>query len=162
MSDCWCLEVPGPTLLMRSLWMGKDGGASSQGIVEVGGGGLSFVLFCLGKEYLNRFVGVRHRCLPQIFPPTPCLAPLIHNSRMLWSSLLLTQWRSSQVLSILPHLHPSPSLSPLPLHAERKGKSSRSVMSNSLRPYGLQATRLLRPWDFPGKSTGVGYHCLLR
>ena len=25
----------------------------------------------------------------------------------------------------------------------------------------LQLTRLLRPWDFPGKSTGVGRHCLL-
>ena len=36
-------------------------------------------------------------------------------------------------------------------------KWSRSVMSNSSRPHGLQPTRLLRPWDFPGKSTGVGY-----
>ena len=35
-------------------------------------------------------------------------------------------------------------------------------MSNSLWPHGLQPTRLLRPWDFPGKSTGVGCHCLLR
>ena len=35
-------------------------------------------------------------------------------------------------------------------------------MSDSSRPHGLQPTRLLRPWDFPGKSTGVGYHCLLR
>ena len=26
----------------------------------------------------------------------------------------------------------------------------------------LQHTRLLRPWDFPGKSTGVGCHCLLQ
>ena len=34
-------------------------------------------------------------------------------------------------------------------------------MSNSLGPHGLQPTRLLRPWDFPGKSTGVGCHCLL-
>ena len=34
-------------------------------------------------------------------------------------------------------------------------------MSNSLRLHGLQPTRLLRPWDFPGKSTGVGCHCLL-
>ena len=34
--------------------------------------------------------------------------------------------------------------------------------SNSLRSHGLQPTRLLRPWDFPGKSTGVGCHCLLR
>ena len=29
------------------------------------------------------------------------------------------------------------------------------------RPHGLQPTRLLRPWDFPSKSTGVGCHCLL-
>ena len=35
-------------------------------------------------------------------------------------------------------------------------------MFKSLRPHGLQPTRLLRPWDFPGKSTGVGCHCLLR
>ena len=34
-------------------------------------------------------------------------------------------------------------------------------MSDSLRPRGLQPTRLLCPWDFPGKCTGVGCHCLL-
>ena len=34
-------------------------------------------------------------------------------------------------------------------------------MSDSLQPHGLQSTRLLHPWDFPGKSTGVGCHCLL-
>ena len=34
-------------------------------------------------------------------------------------------------------------------------------MSNSLLPHGLQPTRFLRPWYFPGKSTGVGCHCLL-
>ena len=34
-------------------------------------------------------------------------------------------------------------------------------MSDSSRPHGLQPTRLLRPWDFPG-STGVGCHCLLQ
>ena len=33
-----------------------------------------------------------------------------------------------------------------------------SVVSDSLQPHGLQPTRLLRPWDFPGKSTGVGCH----
>ena len=31
----------------------------------------------------------------------------------------------------------------------------------TLQPHGLQPTRLLRPWDFLGKSTGVGCHCLL-
>ena len=28
------------------------------------------------------------------------------------------------------------------------------------QPHGLQPTRFLHPWDFPGKSTGVGCHCL--
>ena len=42
-----------------------------------------------------------------------------------------------------------------------KGKGSRSVVSDSLRFHGLQPIRLLRPWGFPGKSTGVGCHCLL-
>ena len=40
-------------------------------------------------------------------------------------------------------------------------KWSRSVMSDSQRPHGLQPTRHLRPWDFPGKSTGAGCHCFL-
>ena len=31
-----------------------------------------------------------------------------------------------------------------------------------MRPHRRQPTRLLHPWDFPGKSTGVGCHCLLR
>ena len=39
-----------------------------------------------------------------------------------------------------------------------KWKWGCSVMSDSSRPHGLQPTRLLRPWDFPGKSTGVGYY----
>ena len=34
-------------------------------------------------------------------------------------------------------------------------------MSDSLRSHGLQPIGLLHPWDFPGKSTGVGCHCLL-
>ena len=38
---------------------------------------------------------------------------------------------------------------------------SRSVMSDFLRPHGLQPTRLLCPWSSPGKNTGVGGHSLL-
>ena len=34
-------------------------------------------------------------------------------------------------------------------------------MSDSVWTHGLQPTRLLHPWDFPGNSTGVGCHCLL-
>ena len=37
-----------------------------------------------------------------------------------------------------------------------------SVMSNSLQPHGQQPARLLCPWDFPGKNTGVGCHFLLQ
>ena len=37
-----------------------------------------------------------------------------------------------------------------------------SVMSDSLQPHGLQPTRLLHPWDSPGKNTGVGCHFLLQ
>ena len=49
-----------------------------------------------------------------------------------------------------------------PMHEREKWKLSRSVVSDSSRPHGLQPTRLLRPQDFPGKSTGVGCHCLLQ
>ena len=38
---------------------------------------------------------------------------------------------------------------------------SLSRIRPSVTPW-TAAYRLLRPWDFPGKSTGVGYHCLLQ
>ena len=42
-----------------------------------------------------------------------------------------------------------------------KAKVCLSVVFDSSRFHGLHPTRLLRPWDFPGKSTGVGCHCLV-
>ena len=39
---------------------------------------------------------------------------------------------------------------------------SRSVVFDSLWPHGLWPARLLWPWDFPGKNTGVGCHTLLQ
>ena len=39
---------------------------------------------------------------------------------------------------------------------------SRSVMSDSLQPHARQPARLPRPWDSPGKNTGVGCHFLLQ
>ena len=35
-------------------------------------------------------------------------------------------------------------------------------MSDSVRPHRRQPIRLLHPWDFPGRSTGVGCHFLLQ
>ena len=47
------------------------------------------------------------------------------------------------------------------MYESEKWKWSRSVLSNSSWPHGLQLTRRLHPREFPGKSTGVGcpwYH----
>ena len=50
---------------------------------------------------------------------------------------------------------------PSPVHESEKWKWNRSVVSDPQWPHGLQPTRFLRPWDFLGKSTGVGCRCLL-
>ena len=39
---------------------------------------------------------------------------------------------------------------------------SHSVVYDSLWSHGLQPARLLCPWEFPGKNTGVGCHFLLQ
>ena len=51
---------------------------------------------------------------------------------------------------------------PSPMQESEKWKGSRSVVSDSSRLHGLQPTRLLRPWDFPGNSAGVRCHGLLQ
>ena len=37
---------------------------------------------------------------------------------------------------------------------------ARSVVSDSLQPRELRPARILGPWNFPGKNTGVGCHFL--
>ena len=39
---------------------------------------------------------------------------------------------------------------PSPMHESEKWEGSRSVVSDPQRPHGLQPSRLLCPWDFPG------------
>ena len=51
---------------------------------------------------------------------------------------------------------------PSPMQESEQWKWSRSVMSDSWRPHGLPPSRLLHPWDSPGKNTGVGCHFLLQ
>ena len=48
---------------------------------------------------------------------------------------------------------------PSPMHESKTWKWCCSVVSDSPQPHGLLPTRLLHPWNFPGKSTGVGCHC---
>ena len=40
--------------------------------------------------------------------------------------------------------------------------AAKSLQSDSVRPHRRQPTRLPRPWDSPGKNTGVGCHFLLQ
>ena len=47
------------------------------------------------------------------------------------------------------------------MRESEKWKWSCSIVFDSEQPHGLQPTRLLCPWDLPGKSSGVGCHCLL-
>ena len=46
--------------------------------------------------------------------------------------------------------------------SEQSESVSGSVVSDSLQPHGPEPARLLCPWDFPGKNTGVGCHSLLQ
>jgi len=92
-----------------------------------------------------------------------CYAMLSHFSRV---RLCATPWTAAHQaplsLGFSRQEHWSGLPFPSPVHESEKWKWSRSVVSNSQQPHGLQPTRLLRPWDFPGKSTGVGCHCPLR
>ena len=51
---------------------------------------------------------------------------------------------------------------PSPVHESEKWKRSCSVVSDSSWSHGLQPTRLLCPWNSPGKKTAVGCHFLLQ
>ena len=48
------------------------------------------------------------------------------------------------------------------MHESEKWKGSHSVVSDSVQPHRWHPTRLPRPWDSPGKNTGVGCHFLLQ
>ena len=55
------------------------------------------------------------------------------------------------------NLTPSQQIGPMTYQFLRK-----LVVPDSLQPHRLQRTRLLCPWDFPGKNTRVGCHFLLQ
>ena len=40
--------------------------------------------------------------------------------------------------------------------------AAKSLQSDSVQPHRWQPTRLPRPWDSPGKNTGVGCHFILQ
>ena len=87
--------------------------------------------------------------LPQRFPcPLPSLRNSFPQGRVLTGSLTLS-------------ISPSKNRALLSLHKSYE-HCCRSVTSDSLWPQGLYPARLLCPWDFPDKNTGVGCHVLLQ
>ena len=69
-----------------------------------------------------------------------------------------------EVLTLAPGRQGVTSSVPVKIHTLKQMLllSSRSVMSDSLPPHGLQPIRLLCLRDFPGKSTGVGCQAFLK
>ena len=78
---------------------------------------------------------------------TPSLPSFPVFPRILWRFTNESNWRFMNTDKFTNHL---------------KTEWSRSVVSDSLWSHGLQPTRLLGPWNFPGKRTGVGCHFLLQ
>ena len=110
------------------------------------------------KDELPRLEGV-HMLLEksrEIIPERPKLLLLL--SRFSCVRLCATPWMAAYQappsLGFSRREHWSGLPFPSPVHESVKWKWGCSVVSNSLRPHGLQPTRLLRPWDFPGKNTG--------
>ena len=96
-------------------------------------------------------------------------------SDSLWPHELYSPWNSPSQntgvgsLSLLQGIFPTQGSNPgLPhcrqilYHQKPERKWSHSVVSDSLWPHGLLPTRLLCPWDWPGKNTGVGCNFLLQ
>ena len=77
------------------------------------------------------------------------------NSKPCWMELAPGEFLTSSKMSLIQHVLPEKSRNAL--HA---CMLSHSVMTGSLWPRGLKFSRLLCPWDSPGKNTGVGGHFL--
>ena len=109
-----------------------------------------------------------------LWPPwtAACQAPLLMelSEQGYWSRLPFPASRDSPLPGLEPESLVSPAQAGRFFTTEPSGKSSwfhcvyvsYSVVSNSLWPDRLQPTRLLCPWDSPGKNTRVGSHSLLR
>ena len=113
---------------------------------------------------------IRFKCAGLVSKALPDLAPVCLSHYRAFSNptlhpapqvYLLSLYLLSSILLL--QLFPSPGLPSVfhEIHPTLAQSLSRSVVSESLRPHGLQPPRLLHPWDFLGKSTGVGCHFLL-
>ena len=92
-----------------------------------------------------------------IFLMWTCLKSLLNLLQYCFSFMFwVFSYKACGILARWPVIEPAPPV------LEAAVAAAKSLQSDSVRPHGLQPTRLLRPWEFLGKSTRVGCHCLLR
>ena len=137
-----------------------------------------------GSEVSTTWAQMFERCYSSFASGRSSMAPLWSSTRLqltcweLWSHTLHAAAESLQsCLTLCDPIDGSPPGCPVPgilqartmewvaISFSNAWKWKVKVKSLSrVRPsvtHGLQPSRLLRPWDFPGKSPGVGCHCLL-
>ena len=125
------------------------------------------ILECVAMSYSRVFSQPRDwtrisciSCIGRGFFTTEPLAAAAAKS-LQWCPTLRDPIGGSPPGSAIPGILQARTLEWVAISFSNKWKWSHSVVSDSSRPHGLQPTRLLCPWEFPGKSTGVGGHCLL-
>ena len=75
---------------------------------------------------------------------------------LVWSLINFCWWRRPGTLVGSSGMNALPKKKSCTWSPGMEGQWRRSDVADSLRPHGLGPTRLLCPWNFPGKSTGVG------
>ena len=75
-----------------------------------------------------------------------------HNEQLLNAT---NYWINQCTIKIFPHIK-------VKVSGDIVHVISCPVVSDSLQPFGLQPVRLLCPWDFSSKTSGVHYHFLLQ
>ena len=166
------------TCLLRNLYAGQEAtvrtGHGTTDWFQIGKGVhqgcmLSPCLFNLYAEYIMRKAG-----LEEVEAGIKIAGRNINNLRYADDTTLMAE-SEEELKSLLMKVivSSSPKLSPLRISLDPLGLDpstvlccccclGASVVSDSVRPHRWQPTRLPRPWDSPGKNTGVGCHFLLQ
>ena len=124
------------------------------------GVGCHFLLQCMKVESESEVT----QSYPTLRNPMDCRPPGssvhgIFQARVLeWGAIAFSAWypRGFQKSSLM-EMRTDMNGSPLTVYV-----CVHSVVSDSLQTHGLYPARLLCPWNFPGKNSGVGCHCLLQ
>ena len=132
----WLQEAKFHTIILNAAWWMSG---------HRGGGGWGRAATCLQDNAMLCYAKSLQSC-PTLFnpidgsPPGSGVLGILQARILEWVAICFSSaWKEKSESEVA---HSCPTLSD-PIH-------------------GLKPTRLLRPWDFPGKSTGVGCHCLLQ